>query len=97
MTPFNGGHYLYRAVDSHGRTIGFYLSSRRNTQAAYRFLKKMLGHLRVGERPRRIITDKAPTYGRALALWKREDKCLPNVERRQVKYLNNVIECDHGS
>ncbi|MFQ6283765.1 IS6 family transposase [Yersinia enterocolitica] len=88
--------YLYRAVDSHGRTIDFYLSSRRNTQAAYRFLKKMLGHLRDWEQPRRIITDKAPTYGRALALLKQEGKCPPNVVHRQVKYLNNVIECDHG-
>lgn len=63
--------YLYLAADRHGRTIDFYLSSRRNTQAAYRFLKKMLSHLRVWEHPRYIITNKAPTYGRALALLKR--------------------------
>lgn len=88
--------YLYRAVDSHGRTIDFYLSSRRNTNAAYRFFKKMLGHLRDGEQPSRIITDKAPTYGRALALLKREGKCRADVEHRQVKYFNNEIECDHG-
>ena len=87
--------YLYRAVDSHGRTIDFYLSSRRNTQAAYRFLKKMLGHLRDWEQPRRIITDKAPTYGRALALLKQEGKCPPDVVHRQVKYLNNLLEQDH--
>jgi IS6 family transposase len=31
------GH-LYRAVDSRGRTVDFYLSSRRNSKAAYRFL-----------------------------------------------------------
>jgi IS6 family transposase len=30
--------YLYRAVDSRGRTVDFYLSSRRNSKAAYRFL-----------------------------------------------------------
>ncbi|QKJ05419.1 DDE-type integrase/transposase/recombinase [Yersinia mollaretii ATCC 43969] len=60
--------YLYWAVDSHGRTIDFYISSRRNTQSAYRFLKKILGHLRDWEQPRRIITDKAPTYGRALSI-----------------------------
>ncbi|MFU7773641.1 DDE-type integrase/transposase/recombinase, partial [Pseudomonas aeruginosa] len=28
--------YLYRAVDSRGRTVDFYLSSRRNSKAAYR-------------------------------------------------------------
>jgi IS6 family transposase len=32
--------YLYRAVDSRGRTVDFYLSSRRNSKAAYRFLVK---------------------------------------------------------
>ena len=34
--------YLYRAVDSEGNTIDFYLSQRRNTKAAKRFLKKAL-------------------------------------------------------
>ncbi|EJK02850.1 transposase for IS26, partial [Klebsiella pneumoniae subsp. pneumoniae KPNIH18] len=34
--------YLYRAVDSRGRTVDFYLSSRRNSKAAYRFLGKIL-------------------------------------------------------
>ena len=32
--------YLYRAVDSRGHTIEFYLSPRRNTKAAYRYFKK---------------------------------------------------------
>lgn len=46
--------------------------------------------------PRFINTDKAPTYGRALALLKREGRCPTDVEHRQIKYRNNVIECDHG-
>jgi len=29
-------------------------------------------------------------------LLKREGRCPPDVEHRQIKYLNNVIECDHG-
>nr|AVI43256.1 hypothetical protein [Klebsiella pneumoniae] len=33
--------YLYRAVDSRGRTVDF-ISSRRNSKAAYRFLGKIL-------------------------------------------------------
>ncbi|WP_425401892.1 DDE-type integrase/transposase/recombinase, partial [Escherichia coli] len=41
-------------------------------------------------------TDKAPAYGRALALLKREGRCPSDVEDRQIKYRNNVIECDHG-
>ncbi|MGQ9959803.1 DDE-type integrase/transposase/recombinase, partial [Pseudomonas aeruginosa] len=46
--------------------------------------------------PRFINTDKAPAYGRALALLKREGRCPSDVEHRQIKYRNNVIECDHG-
>ncbi len=41
-------------------------------------------------------TDKGPTYGRALSRSKREDKCPPDLEHRQIKYKNNMIECDHG-
>ncbi|CBJ88850.1 transposase (fragment) [Xenorhabdus nematophila ATCC 19061] len=40
--------------------------------------------------------DKAATYGRALNLLKQEGKCPSHVEHRQIKYHNNVIECDHG-
>jgi IS6 family transposase len=46
--------------------------------------------------PRFINTDKAPTYGRALALFKREGRCPPDVKHRHIKYRNNVPECDHG-
>ena len=34
--------YLYRAVDSEGNTIDFYLSESRDKQAAKRFFKKAL-------------------------------------------------------
>lgn len=88
--------YLYRAVDSRGCTIDFYLSSRRNTKAVYRFMGKLLNNTKRWQIPRLINTDKAPTYGRALALLKREGKCPQDVEHRQIKYRNNVIECDHG-
>ncbi|MDF6879093.1 DDE-type integrase/transposase/recombinase, partial (plasmid) [Enterobacter roggenkampii] len=27
---------------------------------------------------------------------KREGRCPSDVEHRQIKYRNNVIECDHG-
>lgn len=43
-----------------------------------------------------VNTDEAPTYSRALALLKREGRCPSDVEHRQIKYLNNVIECDYG-
>lgn len=32
----------------------------------------------------------------SVALLKREGRCPSDVEHRQIKYRNNVIECDHG-
>lgn len=84
------------AVDSRGHTIDFYLSSRRNSRTAYRFLGKILNNVKGWQIPRLINPHKAPTYGRALALLKREGRRPPDVEHRQIKYRNNVIECDHG-
>ena len=70
-------------------------SSRRNSKAAYQFLGKILNNVK--KWPRFINTDKAPAYGRALALLKREGRCPSDVEHRQIKYRNNVIECDHAN
>ena len=41
-------------------------------------------------------TDKAPTYAAAIAEFKAEGKCPDETRHRQVKYLNNVGEADHG-
>ena len=57
---------------------------------------KLLNNTKRLQIPRLINTDKAPTYGRALALLKREDKCPQHVHHRQIQYRNNIIECDHG-
>jgi hypothetical protein len=43
-----------------------------------------------------INTDKAQTYAAAIADLKKEGKCPNETEHRQVKYLNNVVEADHG-
>jgi len=86
--------YLYRAVDSRGCTIDFYLSSRRNTKAAYRFMGKLLNNTKRRQITRLINTDQAATYGQALVLLKREGKCPQHVKHRQIKYWNNIIECD---
>jgi hypothetical protein len=52
--------------------------------------------LKAWEKPVVINTDKAPTYAAAIAELKKEDKCPKETEHRQVKYLNNVGEADHG-
>jgi len=88
--------YLYRALDKHGNTIDFYLSPTRNANAAKRFLGKALNGLMEWENPEVINTDKAPTYGIAISELKAEGKCPPDTVHRQVKYLNNVVEADHG-
>ena len=44
----------------------------------------------------RLNTDKAPTYAAAIAEFKAEGKCPDETRHRQVKYLNNVVEADHG-
>ncbi len=48
------------------------------------------------EKPTVINTDKAPTYGIAISELKAEGKCPEGTVHRQVKYLNNVVEADHG-
>ena len=88
--------YLYRALDKHGTTIDFYLSPTRNTAAAKRFLGKALRGLKDWEQPTVINTDKAASYGAAIAELKKEGKLGKEVEHRQAKYLNNVVEADHG-
>lgn len=96
MKVNDGWAYLYRALDSRGHTLDFYLSPRRHTQAAWRLLRQILNNVKKWPIPRCINTDKAPTYRPVLALLKREGRCPPNPEHRQVKYRNNLIECDHG-
>ena len=88
--------YLYRALDKLGNTIDFYLSATRNTKAAKRFLGKALRGLKAWEQPEVLNTDKAPTYAAAIAQLKAEGKCPNETRHRQVKYLNNVVEADHG-
>jgi IS6 family transposase len=88
--------YLYRALDKRGNTIDFYLSPTRNAKAAKRFLGKALRKFKDWERPRCINTDKAPTYAIAIKALQDEGVCPPGLEHRQVKYLNNIIEADHG-
>jgi transposase-like protein len=86
--------YLYRAVDSEGNTIDFYLSKTRDHKAAKRFFKKALRSFHVSM-PRVITVDKNPAYPIAIEELKNEKKMPVGIQVRKVKYLNNVIEQDH--
>ncbi len=88
--------YLYRAITAGGQTLDFYLSPKRNVAAAKRFLAKTLRSNASAGSPRVINTDKAPSLAKAISELKEEGICPPTVEHRQVKYLNNVLEGDHG-
>ena len=59
-------------------------------------LGKALRGLKDWELPEVLNTDKAPTYAAAIAELKAEGKCPKDTRHRQVKYLNNVVEADHG-
>ena len=63
------------------------VQSRRNTQNAGRYFRKLLRNLQYV--PRVIVTDKLRSYGAA----KRD--ILPGVEHRQSRYLNNRAEVSH--
>ena len=84
-------HYLYRAIDADGLTLDIWLRKKRDTQAAYAFLKRL--HKQFGQ-PRVIVTDKAPSIGSAFRKLQRNG-LYTKTENRTVKYLNNLIEQDH--
>ena len=65
--------YLYRAVDSEGNTIDFYLSKNRNAKSAKCFFKKALASSHVSS-PRVITVDKNPAYPIAI---QELQECLP--------------------
>jgi transposase-like protein len=88
--------YLFRAVDKHGQLIDFMLSDRRSTKAAYRFLRKALRTMN-DHPPSSITTDRLASYPKAIRRLQSEALLSKDVEHRTSKYLNNVIEADHGA
>ncbi|EGP5047719.1 IS6 family transposase, partial [Enterococcus faecium] len=80
-----------RAIDADGLTLDIWLRKKRDTQAAYAFLKRL--RKQFGE-PKVLVTDKAPSIGSA---FKKLQKAglYTKTEHRTVKYLNNLIEQDH--
>jgi transposase-like protein len=71
------------------------LLDRRNTHAAYRFLGMALKTMRNWP-PHSITTDKLGSYPKAIRRLQREGKLSHNTQHRTSKYLNNIIEADHG-
>ena len=88
--------YLYRGVTSRGDTLDFYLSTRRNTTSAKKFLAKALRSTAHAGPPRVINTDKNAALAAAITELTADAVCATSVQHRRVKYLNNRIEGDHG-
>jgi transposase-like protein len=88
--------YLFRAVDKHGQLIAFMLSDRRNVNAAYRFLRKALKTMR-DHPPSSITTDKLAPYAKAILRLQNEGHLAHHLKHWTSKYLNNILEADHGA
>ncbi|GHO73882.1 IS6 family transposase [Ktedonobacter sp. SOSP1-85] len=86
--------YLYRAVDSQGKTLEFLLSPTRDAQTVRRFYSKTLAAPHTSE-PSVITVDKNAAYPKAFNELKVEGSLPHACELRQSKYLNNLIEQDH--
>jgi len=84
--------YLYRAVDKAGKTVDFYLSRKRDVNAAKAFLRKAMKGQRILTK---ITLDAYAASHRAVTDLKATGELEKRVRVRTSKYLNNTIEQDH--
>ena len=82
--------YLYRAVDRLGQTVDFLLTAKRDLAAARRFFERAID---LHDVPEKVTIDKSGA-NTAAVLRMVADSGL-DIELRQSKYLNNVVEQDH--
>ena len=82
--------YLYRAVDRAGDTIDFLLRAKRDCAAARRFLERAIDLHGV---PEKITIDKSGANTAAIKSVQTDSGA--DIELRQIKYLNNIVEQDH--
>ena len=82
--------YLYRAVDRKGATIDFVLRAHRDYAAARRFFERAIELHGV---PETITIDKSGANTAAIEGMRADSGA--DIELRQSKYLNNIVEQDH--
>ena len=82
--------YLYRAVDRDGDTIDFVLRAKRDHASARRFFEQAIGLHGV---PEKITIDKSGASTAAIQSIRADSGA--DIELRQSKYLNNIVEQDH--
>lgn len=89
-----GAHYLYRAVDKHGKTVDSLLCADRSERAVRAFLSKAL-RTHQPRWPRKVNLDGNAASHRALRLLRQENPRWQSVVVRSRRYLNNIVEQDH--
>jgi transposase-like protein len=89
-----GLHYLYRAVDKQGKSVGSLLRADRGMDAAKEFFRKALAANQF-RWPTTVNLDGNAASHRALRLLGTEDSKWKSVAVRCCRYLNNVVEQDH--
>ena len=82
--------YLYRAVDRDGDTVDFLLRAKRNHAAARAFFERAIDLHGV---PEKITIDRSGANTAAIASIQADSGL--QIEMRQSKYLNNIVEQDH--
>jgi putative transposase len=85
--------YLYRAVDSLGNTIEFLLKEKRDAAAAKSFFRKAFKN---NGYPNKVAIDKSGSNISALNCANDDLPKDKQIEIRQNKYLNNIVEQDHS-
>jgi len=89
-----GTHYLYRAVDKQGMSVGSLLRSDRGMEASREFFRKAVAANKF-RWPTTVNLDGNAASHRALRLLADEDSRWKAVVVRCCRYLNNIVEQDH--
>src|SRR5437660_5714033 len=91
--------YLFRAVDSHGDTVDFYLSETRDRGAAKTFLQKALSNPD-DRTPRLLCMDRCRIYPAAIRdlriVWSFVDTLAENALRRATIELDRTTDISNG-
>ncbi|MCC6294978.1 MAG: DDE-type integrase/transposase/recombinase [Bryobacterales bacterium] len=90
-----GRHYLYRAVDRHGKSVASLLCDDRSMEAAQAFFRMFAVSQEGVLWPAKINVDGNSATHRGLRLLGDEGARWRGVDIRVRRYLNNVVEQDH--
>ena len=85
---------LFRAVDSGGQTVDFYLSETRDREAAKCFLKRALANPD-NRAPHVFARDRLRSYPAAIRELQNEGQLRRSCRHRTRRYSNNRNESDH--